>query len=80
MLKSDVEMVKGDDFFKNILWMKHKNGYWYASSGNAKRWHCLYSEVEAEARENWFNGQKGPELFLADDLKTGMQIDKELAE
>ena len=63
--KTDVVEIKRDEFF-TILWMKHKNGYWYASTGNPKRWHCLYSEDEATARENFFSGQCGPEKFLVE--------------
>jgi hypothetical protein len=62
--ENKVTEIKDDTSFPLIKWMKYADNDWYVSLGNPKRWHCLYTDEETEARTNFFNGQYGPEVFL----------------
>jgi len=64
IFEDDIVSIENDFCFPPIKWMKHKNGGWYGSNGNPKRWHYLYSDDKQTARQNFFNGQIGPEKFL----------------
>ena len=66
----DIVSIEEDVSFPPVKWMKHKNGGWYASRGNPKKWHYLYSDDKQTARQNFFNGQIGAEKhFVSGDLR-----------